>query len=175
MVFEKVFFMSDDVKVKNYVIPLRRSFINASAKNKTPRALRAVVSFIKRHTKADDVKIGKHLNEFVWKNGIENPPSKVKVAVKLEDGVAKAELEGFEYVDFVKQEKKSEESLKDKLVSKIGGSDKKHDEVSSASADSSSKSSSKDSEDDSSVKAVDKKSAVNIENNSVASQEESSN
>ncbi len=127
-----------DVVVKDYVIPLRRSFINASVKNKTPRALRAVVSFVKRHLKVDNVKIGKHLNEFIWRNGIENPPSKVKVSVKLEEGVAKVELQGFEYVDFVVQEKKSEESLKDKLVSKISGSNKEDDSSSSNESGSSS-------------------------------------
>ena len=45
--------------------------------------------------KSEDVKIGKFLNEELWKNGIKNPPHHIKItAKKNEKGVVFAELDG---------------------------------------------------------------------------------
>ncbi len=125
--------------LKNYTIPLRKSYINASVRQKAPKALRAVIAYIRRHCKVENVKIGAHLNEFIWRRGIESPPARVKVNVKIKDAVAKVELEGFNYVDAVKVEKKTEETLKDKLTSKLtsGKKDEPKDDAEVKSDDSS--------------------------------------
>lgn len=76
-----------DVKMERiYTIPLREV-------KKTPRPKRAakatrfIRKFIEKHMKSDAVKIDNKLNELVWKDGIKNIPSKVKVkAESREDG-----------------------------------------------------------------------------------------
>jgi len=80
---------------RSYVIPLRREYLKAPNWKRTPKAVRAIKAFLKRHMKSDDIKIGKYLNDFMWKNGIKNPPHHVKVdARKEEDGIVYAELVG---------------------------------------------------------------------------------
>jgi large subunit ribosomal protein L31e len=111
---------------RDYVIPLRKGFRNIVSYKKTPRAIREIKAFLVKHTKADEVKIGLHLNHFMWKSGIKNPPPKVKVHVTVADGVAKAELFGKAFKGAVQSEKKKEpETLKDKLTAKLGGEEKK--------------------------------------------------
>jgi large subunit ribosomal protein L31e len=110
---------------RDYVIPLRKGIRKIVTYKKTPRAMREIRSFLEKHTKAGEVKLGLHLNKYMWASGIKNPPSKVKVHVKVADNVAKAELFGKEYQEPVKSEKKkAPETLKDKLTSKLGGEDK---------------------------------------------------
>jgi type III secretory pathway component EscV len=71
--------------------------------------------------KSDDVKIGKNLNDHVWKHGIRNPPSKVTVsATKDDEGVVRVELEGESYVDFkVKDKVDQNQTFKEKLQNKV--------------------------------------------------------
>lgn len=103
---------------KIYVIPLRKAFRKPFTK-RAPYAMRLVKEFIKRHTKVEEVKIGKHLNEEIWKNGIRSPPRRVKVKVVIEDKTAKAELFGYEYVEF-KAEKPKTPTPKEKLMQRLG-------------------------------------------------------
>jgi len=68
--------------------------------------------------KGEDVKLGTNLNLEVWKHGIKNPPSKIKVNVLKDDkGVIRAEIPGFPII----QEKKEVEkkSLMKKLTEKV--------------------------------------------------------
>jgi len=75
-----------------YVIPLREV-------KRVPRYLRAkkasklVREFLIRHMKSDEVKLDTKLNHELWKQGVESPPSKIRVrAVKQDDGSVKAFL-----------------------------------------------------------------------------------
>ena len=78
---------------RTYTIPLRKEFLKVASWRRTEKAVFAVQKFLKRHMKSDHVKLGKALNEFIWKQGIKNPPHKVKVnAQKDEKGVVRAEL-----------------------------------------------------------------------------------
>jgi large subunit ribosomal protein L31e len=110
------------VKVeRSYNIPLRKKTRETAKHKKTPRAIRIIREFLKKHMKVEEVKLGMHLNEFMWKHGIKNPPHHVKVHVIKEDDVVKAELEGFEYKELVKAETKKEpKTMKDKLEAKLG-------------------------------------------------------
>lgn len=54
--------------------------------------MNALREFIAKHTKKDDVKIGRWLNEQVWKHGGKNPPSRVRIDVKVEGEKALVEL-----------------------------------------------------------------------------------
>ena len=106
---------------REYTIPLRKGFRNIVTHKKTPRAMREIIAYLKKHTKAETVKVGMHLNEFVWKHGSKNPPAKVKVHVKVKDGVANAELHGKTFKGAVKAtEKKEPTNLKEKIEAKLG-------------------------------------------------------
>ncbi|RME31179.1 hypothetical protein D6789_03540 [Candidatus Woesearchaeota archaeon] len=108
---------------RTYTIPLRRGFRNAARYKKTNRAVATLIAFIERHMKSDDVRVGQHLNSFLWKNGARNPPPRVTVtAVKDDDGVVRVELEGKKYKESVKPKPKEESgTLKDKIAQTLGG------------------------------------------------------
>ncbi len=88
---------------REYTIPLRKEFLKAPRYKKTKRAVSAIKLFIKKHMKAEKVKIGKNLNLEVWKHGRKNPPSKIRVHTIKDGDAAKVELIG---VPFEKPEKK---------------------------------------------------------------------
>jgi len=93
-----------------YTIPLRKEFSKVPKYKRTNKAVKAVKEFLQKHMKSEEVKLGKHLNEELWKHGIKNPPHHVKVITKKDkDGVVKAELFGHQI------EEKKEEKKKSKL------------------------------------------------------------
>jgi|ETN01SMinimDraft_4_1059930.scaffolds.fasta_scaffold65301_1 large subunit ribosomal protein L31e len=105
---------------RTYVIPLRKVYQRAPRWKRTPRAVKAVREFIVKHMKAADVKIGKHLNLLLWKDGMKNPPHKVEVeCVKDKDAVVTVEMVGAP-----KEVKKEEKKPAKKAASK---DDKKKD------------------------------------------------
>jgi large subunit ribosomal protein L31e len=69
-----------------YVIPLRK-VKNVPRTIRSPRAIRYIKEFIKRHMKTEDIKLDASVNEKIWERGIQKIPPKIKVkAVKDEDG-----------------------------------------------------------------------------------------
>jgi len=75
-----------------YVIPLKE-VKNVPRTIRSPRAVRYVKEFIKRHMKTDDVKIDASLNEKIWERGIQKIPPKIKVkAIKDEYGTVAVTL-----------------------------------------------------------------------------------
>ena len=126
-----------------YVIPLRKDLVRVSRHRRAKRAVSLVRDFVGRHAKVSEVKVGQGLNEFLWSNGLRNPPGKVSVTVWVEDDVAKVELEGLAWKDAVKPEpKKEDEGLKGKISSLIkkdkseeSSSDKSSDENSEKSVE----------------------------------------
>jgi len=110
---------------RSYNVPLRKEFREIVNYKKTPRAIRALRAFLIKHMKSENIKLGMHLNEHMWKHGAKNPPHHVKIHVIKEttkDGEeVRAELEGFEFKEAVKPGKKKEpETMKDKLEKKLG-------------------------------------------------------
>ncbi len=104
---------------RTYTIPLRREWLKAQRYKRAKKAVRAVRNFLQKHMKSEDVKVGKSINLEIWKHGMKNPPSKIKVnAVKDEKGVVKAELFGISIVQEAKKEKKS---LLKKVAEKVTG------------------------------------------------------
>ncbi len=79
---------------RTYTIPLRSEVQKAPHKKRAKKAITAIKDFISRHMKTDQVGIGAELNEYVWKQGIENPPHKVTVVIRKEDELAFANLPG---------------------------------------------------------------------------------
>ena len=86
---------------RTYTIPLRREWLKAPKYKRAKRAVSAIRTFLCRHMKVEkhtatkNVKLGPQLNLELWKHGIKNPPSRVKVNVSKDDkGVVRAELFG---------------------------------------------------------------------------------
>jgi large subunit ribosomal protein L31e len=106
---------------RTYNVPLRQGFRHTASYKKSAKAMRTLKEFLCKHMKAEDVLIGAHLNEYLWKHGIKNPPHHVKVHVWKKGDEVKAELEGFEFKGAIRSEKKKEpETMKDKLAAKLG-------------------------------------------------------
>ncbi len=98
---------------KIYIIPIRREWLKVPRNQRGKKAIDEIRNFLSRHIHSDDVKLSQKLNEMIWKSGIKNPPSRVKVKVSMKDGVVIAKLP--EEIEIKKGEKKGKlESLKEK-------------------------------------------------------------
>jgi len=101
-----------------YNIPLRKEFQKAPRYKKSGKAIRAIKEFTLKHMEAKEVKIGKYLNELVWKNGPKNPPHKVNVKITKEEDIAKVELVDAP-VEEVKEPSKKKEEIKEEVKEEI--------------------------------------------------------
>jgi large subunit ribosomal protein L31e len=69
-----------------YVVPLRK-VKEASRTQRAAKATRVLKEFVVKHSKCENIKIDKELNEKLWERGIESSPSKIKIkVVKGEEG-----------------------------------------------------------------------------------------
>jgi large subunit ribosomal protein L31e len=69
-----------------YIIPLR-DVKRVPRTIRSPKAVRLVREFLKKHMKSEDIKIDSSVNEKIWERGIQKVPPKIKVkATKEEDG-----------------------------------------------------------------------------------------
>jgi len=115
-----------------HIVPLRKGFVKAPRHKRAQRALTVLKTFLARHLKADEIKIGQHLNEYIWSQGIRNPPGKVAISTEYVtvDGkkVAHVELQGKKFSESVRPEELVEQAsgLKGKLQAMTQG--KKGDE-----------------------------------------------
>ncbi len=112
---------------RTYTIPLRRSFQRSQRHQRTKKAVSSVRSFLSKHMKGDDVRIGPSINELLWERGSRKPPARVTVVTeKDEDGVVHAVLEG----EQLPSEIAAEEAAKDdKKAKKEAKKAKKTDEA----------------------------------------------
>jgi large subunit ribosomal protein L31e len=75
-----------------YMVPLRRAF-EAPRYRRTKVAIRLIREFTTRHMKANEVKIEEAVNELLWKQGIGNPPRRIKLEMERdEEGVVTVRL-----------------------------------------------------------------------------------
>ena len=103
---------------KIFTIPLREVFAKSRVR-RAEDASKLVRKFLIRHMKTENVKIGKSINEDIWKKGMQKPPRKVRVhAIKEEDTVY-AELLGVEIKTPSKEELKKKEQKKKEKKEKI--------------------------------------------------------
>ena len=103
---------------KIFTIPLREVF-NRGRVHRAHDASRLVRNFLIRHMKSDKVKIGKSINENIWKKGIQKPPRKVRVHAIKEEDVVYAELLGVEIKTPSKEDLKKKEQKKKEKKEKI--------------------------------------------------------
>ncbi len=115
---------------RKYVITLRKEFKKVPFYLRARKAVKAVRAFLVKNMKIEDVRLGKHLNLFLWSRGNRNPPHRVEViATKIEEkGVAyvTAELVGApkETVQEPKKKGGLAEKLKEKVIAKEEPGDK---------------------------------------------------
>src|SRR3989344_9214092 len=74
---------------REYVIPLRRHWVNVQHYNRTSKAVKAIKEFVAKHMKVvdrdiDKVKLDVYFNNELWFKGRANPPAKIKVKVRKE-------------------------------------------------------------------------------------------
>lgn len=107
---------------RTYIIPLRKGWLKAPRYRRAKKAVNTLKEFLVRHMKSDDVRLMPELNLEIWKHGMKNPPSRVKVNVSKDDkGVVKAQLFGVQIIQEVKEEKKS---MVKKIAEKVTGAAK---------------------------------------------------
>ena len=73
--------------VSDLVVPLRNAW-NVPRNKRANRAIREIRNMVYRHLKVEEdeqIWIDPLVNEHIWKNGIENPPRKIKLQVTRHD------------------------------------------------------------------------------------------
>jgi large subunit ribosomal protein L31e len=104
---------------REYNIPLRKEFLKVPGYKRSKKAITAIKEFLMKHMKSENVNLGNHLNELVWKDGIKNPPHHVSVKVTKDDeGKVFAELKELPKAKKSSIEKKREAKEKKKEASK---------------------------------------------------------
>lgn len=74
------------VEERLYTFPFRRLW-GAPRRKRTPRAVRMLKEYVKRHMKVENVIISNEINEQIWARGISKPPRNLKIrAVKDKEG-----------------------------------------------------------------------------------------
>ena len=66
------------VEERVYTVPLVKARVGRGYR-RAKRAVKVLRDFISKHMKSDDVKIMAEVNEEIWKNGIRNPPRRIRV------------------------------------------------------------------------------------------------
>ena len=103
---------------KIFTIPLREAFAKGRV-HRAQDASRLVRNFLIRNMKSENVKIGKSINENVWKRGMQKIPRKVRVHAVKEEDIVYAELLGVEIKTPSKEEIKKKEEKKKQKKEKI--------------------------------------------------------
>jgi large subunit ribosomal protein L31e len=99
---------------KIFTIPLREAFAKGRV-HRAQDASRLVREFLIKNMRSENVKIGKSINESMWKRGMQKTPRKVRVHAVKEEDIVYAELLGVEIKTPSKEEvKKKEEKKKEK-------------------------------------------------------------
>lgn len=90
---------------KIFTIPLRKAF-DTERTHRSRKAIDLVREFLERHMKAEDIVIGKSINEEVWKRGIQKPPRRIRIHTLKADGRVYAEIIGIDIKTPSKEEVK---------------------------------------------------------------------
>ena len=68
------------VEERLYTFNFRKAWITPRGK-RTPRAVRMLREFVKRHMKTEDVIISNEINERLWSRSLKKPPRRLRVRV----------------------------------------------------------------------------------------------
>jgi large subunit ribosomal protein L31e len=68
-----------DLVTRDYTIHLSKRVHKLQFKRRAPRAIKEIRKFAEKAMGTKDVRIDSNLNKFVWKSGIKNVPTRVRV------------------------------------------------------------------------------------------------
>jgi large subunit ribosomal protein L31e len=68
-----------DLVSRDYTIHLAKRTHKTTFKAKTPKAIKAIKKFAEEMMKTTDVRIDPKVNKFIWKQGVRNPPKRIRV------------------------------------------------------------------------------------------------
>jgi len=68
-----------DLVARDYTIQLSKRIHKMQFKRRAPRAIKEIRKFAQKAMGTSDVRIDTPLNKYVWKNGIKNVPTRVRV------------------------------------------------------------------------------------------------
>ncbi len=99
---------------RTYNVPLRKGFMTAPKYRRAKKAMNTLKEFLVKHMKSENLFIGHHINQAIWKNGIKNPPHHIKIDVKKDEtGKVFAEMSGVKLeVPKKAEDKKSKKEAK---------------------------------------------------------------
>jgi large subunit ribosomal protein L31e len=97
---------------RTYTINLRSALRECPNYRKTRKAVLEVRRFLSKHMKTDQVRLGTHLNMYLWSQGIQNPPRRFTVSVLKDGDVAYADLEGHDPALIKASSKEEKEKVK---------------------------------------------------------------
>lgn len=103
---------------KIFTIPLREAFETQRTK-RAKKASKIVQQFLSKHMKAENIRIGKSINENLWKRGIQKIPRRIRIHAIKENNIIYAELMGIEIKTPSKEELKEKEKKKKEKEKKI--------------------------------------------------------
>ena len=112
---------------RTYTIPLRKEMAKVPKYKHTSKAVKTVRKFLQRHMKNENVKLGRHLNMELHKNGRKNTPPRIQVRtwtekVKIKD--KEIEIVKADWINAPKEEMVVEEKTK-KGIMKVSKEDMK--------------------------------------------------
>ncbi len=93
---------------REYVIPLRRAWLQAPLYERSGKAIKAIKKFIAKHMKIPDrdtanVKLDIYFNNDLWFRGRANPPARIKVKARKEGDIVQVSFADTpQYVKFLK-------------------------------------------------------------------------
>jgi large subunit ribosomal protein L31e len=94
-----------------YTVTLKQNTLTAPKWRRTKKAVTILREYLEKHTKSDNIRISRWVNEHLWSKGGKNPPSKISVKVtKEKDNVINVELA--ELSERAKREAKKLEAMK---------------------------------------------------------------
>ncbi|KAL7544233.1 hypothetical protein ACHAWF_010053 [Thalassiosira exigua] len=68
-----------DLVSRDYTIHLGKRTHKTTFKSKTPKAIKEITKFAQNAMKTSDVRIDPKVNKEVWKQGVRNPPKRIRV------------------------------------------------------------------------------------------------
>jgi large subunit ribosomal protein L31e len=101
---------------ESYVIPLSKAYEKPRTKRANV-AISLIYDFIYKHTRKtkEDVVLSSEVNSYIWKRGIQKPPRRISVNLKIENKKVYVFLkDSKEYSEFLK---KGKEQPKEKKIS----------------------------------------------------------
>ena len=75
---------SEPVDERIYTVPLGRAWTTPKYR-RAEKAVTILRKFVQRHMKPDEVIIDPSVNELIWRNGIQNPPRRIRVRLSKDD------------------------------------------------------------------------------------------